>query len=98
MLLGVCSCTKGYFGPDCGNHITQAPQIEDIEGSGVCDISTGSECKCFDVQTDVLAGTFNCRRKTQMVIWMKGNAVNEKSQKIRLKGPCCTICFRFNIF
>ncbi|XP_053391350.1 von Willebrand factor D and EGF domain-containing protein-like [Mercenaria mercenaria] len=64
---GVCICARGFFGPDCRHDVTNPPTIEDVEGGGVCDIRYGSECRCFEVQTDTLAESFHCRRVSRSV-------------------------------
>jgi hypothetical protein len=67
IIAGRCVCENGYYGVDCRYDIKVPPTIEDVEGGGLCDRRFGSECRCSEMQMDMLRDPFHCKRIVKIV-------------------------------
>ncbi|XP_053391342.1 von Willebrand factor D and EGF domain-containing protein-like [Mercenaria mercenaria] len=91
---GTCTCDSLYFGPDCESNKSNGPIIEDIEGGGFCDQRFGSECRCFSVQTEALAESFQCKMVRQKKMLSGdtltiGSDSTEGRYRNLYNGECC---------
>ncbi|XP_053378774.1 uncharacterized protein LOC123526132 [Mercenaria mercenaria] len=66
---GYCACNEPYRGPDCDIDLRIPPIIYDIEGGGICDVATVSDCECFVIRTDNIFDGFMCNITTYMVFF-----------------------------
>ncbi|XP_053379947.1 uncharacterized protein LOC128548612 [Mercenaria mercenaria] len=66
---GNCVCNDPYRGPDCGIDLRIPPIVNDVEGGGICDIATGSDCECFVIRTNNIFDGFMCNFSIYMVFF-----------------------------